>query len=501
MNSSKQVQTLALLFGVPLTVTLWPSSTPPDPRAGLVANLAFVEANGAAWHLTEPDIAIGPSFQMVVAIHHQNIGPQDLRYGYRKPEGPEWESTFTTGSIPFDLELPWSNDLFTNSIADPTVAYDASTGGFVCAALANLLRIPGQPLLQGSGIITSTWTESAGWSLWSVVDYAPAIPMVSIRTTDKPSIVAGESGEFYLTWLNTALHDTMEKKNTMGWARSIDSGLTWVTGVVEDELGDTVTSGYAPQPATAPNRPLYISHAIGLNIGDIRFLEGTDEVGGGMSFNRLFRSQFRPLKLEFERVPESAIAGKDIKCRHVPVIAVDDGNLDSFYFAFQERPMSTGTNADVFITRAHKEAGGYWGFDTRHGFSDPDPPDPVPPDPVDPETDQFLPIVDVDSNGDVHVIYYDDRRIDQLDNVVGPIYNIIYAVSTDAGASYTEFELDSGQNQPWLDLRLDPQHPGPREYVGLQVFESAAGPEVWVGALGTLDTTTEPTVIYGFEIK
>ena len=79
------------------------------------------------------------------------------------------------------------------------------------------------------------------------------------------------------------------------------------------------------------------------------------------------------------------------------------------------------------------------------------------------EKDQFLPSVTVDDQGRIHVIFYDDRNYEQTHNnppTLLPKFDVYYAVSTNQGATFTNFELYAVPAAPALEFSLTRSFPG-----------------------------------------
>lgn len=125
--------------------------------------------------------------------------------------------------------------------------------------------------------------------------------------------------------------------------------------------------------------------------------------------------------------------------------------------------------------------------------------------PEDPDTTQWLPMITVDPNGDVHVIYYDDLMFSQLYTDTEAKYDLAYAVSRNKGQSYTITRWSvPGGNAAWLDTNLLDDGPTtweimPREYNGLTFWPVGNGTvEVWAAFCGTDVGDTLSSVIWAF---
>jgi hypothetical protein len=115
-------------------------------------------------------------------------------------------------------------------------------------------------------------------------------------------------------------------------------------------------------------------------------------------------------------------------------------------------------------------------------------------------------MIDVDENGGIHVIFYDDRRYnqesDQPDsdpNAPPSKYDVFYAYSNNSGQSFDNFELFEDPDEPALDLNL--QVSGRfqlRDYIGIDV----RGDRVFTSFMGasTQDQNNNKSVIWSSQI-
>jgi hypothetical protein len=60
----------------------------------------------------------------------------------------------------------------------------------------------------------------------------------------------------------------------------------------------------------------------------------------------------------------------------------------------------------------------------------------------DPAGDQFFPWLEVDSEGRIHMLFYDTRGIAQNDNAANMTFNAYYSYSDDGGETWSEFQLN-----------------------------------------------------------
>jgi len=114
------------------------------------------------------------------------------------------------------------------------------------------------------------------------------------------------------------------------------------------------------------------------------------------------------------------------------------------------------------------------------------------------ETDQFLPRVDVAPNGNVHIIYYDDREYPQADDDPTPRFDVFYAWASGSQLNFQDpghtFELcDDPQNNclatvPAVDFALPAMAFVFGDYIGIDV---GAG-RVWTSFMGHAPYPRDP---------
>jgi hypothetical protein len=145
---------------------------------------------------------------------------------------------------------------------------------------------------------------------------------------------------------------------------------------------------------------------------------------------------------------------------------------------------------NIYCVRLDNDGLGNWSQGTAQRVNN-DPPDP-------PGTgtrpDQFIPAAAVDTQGRVHIVFYDNRAY--CPGVLCVSTNIwfdaYYAISTDHGASFENYSLrmpnsvSPAVSSSWY----------PREYNGITAVDTPGQTEVWIAYAGKDQTQ----VIYGNKV-
>ena len=123
-------------------------------------------------------------------------------------------------------------------------------------------------------------------------------------------------------------------------------------------------------------------------------------------------------------------------------------------------------------------------------------------------------MIDVGEDGDIHVIFYDDRRYNDLSDqkdffgTTNPKYDVYYAFTDDQGENWDNIELFADPAEPTIDYADLPAGPKflVRDYIGIDV----GADRVWTCFMGTADAdlpdpndpndTRDPSVIWSSQI-
>jgi len=422
---------------------------------------------------------------MTVFIHDdRDVGSNNrIGYAYRDATGSWIEGL--TPTLATD-GVTWYD---AHTFADPSVAYDAAgqtetaDGGFLCAALAR----------KGAGsalhklVLVSRYDPGSGmWSDWlELKEGASGVP----TQVDKPFLVAGGDDEFYVVWSNG--QGGMGGEG-YGCSRTVNGGLAWVATdpIVDVDTSVTVTGLFAMQPSVFGNRDLYVAYHAEQD--KFRFLRGTDDNSGpsgnnGVVFRHL-RGPGTPLGPAVE-VPIDASFFQSLPTYLPGVtaggstmqIAVDPTNIRRLYVAYHDEHPNQAGNSEVYVRTLDAR-----GFDW---FLGPEklvywPSEPSSGCPEDEHTDQFLPMITVDGEGRVHVLYLDDGGICQDDSVGNTArFNVTYAVSCDGAQTFFNITLGPAPGSPnaaYVDFFWETDGWNPREYNGFTFVEGLfGGTTVW----------------------
>jgi len=407
-------------------------------------------------------------------------------------------------------------------LTDPSVAYDLVTGDFlVCAMTRDLTRIvvarydaqanpsafnPWEVVLQSSGI-DKTWIVAGEvFKMVPPPGFAGPIPEIRLQ-------------EFYITSDGAA---------GLKYLRSMDGGQNWIGGDALTDLNNS-NSGISPVTVPAPRvynkRPLYVAFVkdlfhveflrgddvnSGVHAGEVQFTHLIDDGNGqnlSVDFNWSRLAQILPVP------PESITIGARGPGFD---LSPDPTDANRLFFVYHDTPTADPNDArfldlNIYLRVLTRVSGARWSIDpplNQLGILVADDSDPLV------ETDQFLPSMDVDANGEIHIVYYDDQDFSQNDSdfcpTACPRFDVVDAVSDTGGASWQYFELcDDPQNgcastEPAVDFRdLEGQEPGSqfalRDYIGIDVRNA----RVWTSFMGTSDerdTNPDKSVIWSTQI-
>lgn len=96
-----------------------------------------------------------------------------------------------------------------------------------------------------------------------------------------------------------------------------------------------------------------------------------------------------------------------------------------------------------------------------------------------PPGDQFLPWIDVDGKGRVHVLYFDTRRNPIADSSPSALVDVYYAVSEDGGASFKELRLTADPIDS-SKTNWSAHQPGKLQWLGDYLGMASAGDSVYL---------------------
>jgi hypothetical protein len=180
-------------------------------------------------------------------------------------------------------------------------------------------------------------------------------------------------------------------------------------------------------------------------------------------------------------VGESQVAGRHFVCFHDSA-PNDNGDMNVYLLRFERLPLAD-----------------YWAV-TCVQVND---------EPPGSTADQFTPVMDVDSRGWIHMVYYDNQPAAGNPGL-GMKYDAWYALSTDHGQTFQRWNLRTNpEAQVALNIELRGNGILPnwsvREYNGIALYESGNQTRVWTTYSGTTrpgpgEDSNHRTVIYGQQI-
>jgi hypothetical protein len=103
--------------------------------------------------------------------------------------------------------------------------------------------------------------------------------------------------------------------------------------------------------------------------------------------------------------------------------------------------------------------------------------------------DQFMPWIETDATGRVHVVYFDSRHTNQADNVVHGMFDAYYAYSEDGGNTWNESRL-TATSWDSDDDGLDRPNQFLGDYLGMAVTGETVWPVYPATTNGNTDTFT-----------
>ncbi|MFO0839259.1 MAG: hypothetical protein U1D55_12140 [Phycisphaerae bacterium] len=467
------------------------------------------QTNESIW---ETSIAAGSS--RAVAVYNFGGRGDELPVGYAVADlvGGQWvwqsDHTMPSGEHPRSF--------------DPTVAYNPLLNTFIVCA--HISSAPNCSLRVG----VSHFNAATGlFGEWKRIEDECGDPEIS----DRPTILAGFNGldepamgavtptfhqEYYIVWY---------RSDKMFYAHSTDDGINWVTGSMPG-------SGNHPNAAVYQGGPLYVAYRDPTVGFKFKFLKGTDNANGTVSFVPLSLRNPDGSTLEFVDpvcggvlglVPNYYVQdGRLSSLLTLPWIAADPTNPDRLYLVYHALdrtccpgspncPQAADEDVNVYLRRLTRLTGDTWEVSAAVKVNDDDPPNAETP------SDQFLPSIHVDSQGRIHVAFYDDRDFPtQRDGgATEPNrFNAYYARSTDGGLTFDHVDqrlfLDSnpqldppaGDLSPTVPLSADWEM---GEYLGITSYRNpvTGATAIWTSFNGItpLDTNgSDKSVIWASRV-
>lgn len=367
------------------------------------------------------DNAGGTAAANETTIATSNLFPAVLVAGWNDwREGDPNNPTRDDGSrigvgLSFDGGASWSDmvlrppvEFQTRTEGDPMTAYDDRTGTLWVGGISFITN-PGDK----DAIFVAR--KDAGAS-----EFGPSVVVNDGGFPDKGWMAAGmtpgnpNSTNLYVT-------------TSQGLSRSFDMGDSWVGP-------DFIDQGQGLLPRVGKDGMLYIAYK-GFNVNSSKLLLKRSSDGGSTFEPPILQPGFTIATLLDVSQSTTRFPGR-FKVFHFAYLAVDPRN-DMLFVVYHDTTNFTicenGTincNVDLWFTKS-VDQGTTW---TTPVVINGD---------ADPPGDQFFPWIEVDQQGNLHVVFLDSRHTDQDDNVEHGMFDAYYAFSNDAGTTWQEHRLTS----------------------------------------------------------
>lgn len=467
------------------------------------------------------ETAVATDGATAIAVYHRGKAEQS----------PKKKIAYSVGSYdPNNPSQPWTWEEKGLIIADeydvtfdPSIVYDPTSEEFVCVAAGYYTPDEEKQIIVSFYDPNEAVPEFGAWT--PVARRLDDLQDPNDNAlVDKPWLVAGENTiwgrELYIVWFDAPAGE----QAGYAYARSVDGGQTWSWDEIKVD-SNRITGIFCAQPACRqrvhepneptydpddPNNPfegdpLYIAYRHDNNT--IGFLAGMDDNSDpnnpGLTFSYLTGAtqieHQAPLDGELPLDDQQVIpvplriqtnaAGMDLSyhvpgmfdVKTTPWLVVDPTDANRLFAVYQDviddQDPNIDYDVDVFVQKITRD-GDDWVAHARvrvnQNYEDPNDPN---------SSDQFTPTVIIDNDGNLHVIYYDDRRWPEQNDGpphTGDKFDVYYAISTDHGATWEERLLyavdpEDPNEVPSLDPSYDDYGApygkfGPFEYPGLAYY-------------------------------
>jgi hypothetical protein len=324
----------------------------------------------------------------------------------------------------------------------------------------------------------------------TIADFSQFIPN---QVVDKPWIVNRGGEELAVVFY----HGQYYPGSDYGYCRSSDGGANWTTADVLPD-GAEVSGRFCAQPAVGADGKLYVAYVAG-PCGEgtptpIRFLVGRSGTNNTINFRTLKQLDGNPLQV-FIRVcgesPLPVIPAPGLVAKAVPYLVGDPSNANRLYLIYHDYTELDPSDMNIYCVRLDNDGLGNWSSGVAQRVNNDAPPDGTQPD-------QFIPAAAVDTQGRVHVIFYDNREVCPGTCGTSTVqYDEYYALSTDHGASFTNYSLRIPALDPHAVSFTAPSNLWyPREYNGITAVDTPGQTKIWIAYAGKNETNITQ-VIYG----
>lgn len=365
-----------------------PLAVRPSARGGpVVGPPRRVDVTGGTFNAVEPSIVAGGT-ELVAAWNDERrpagVGAWSLGASISLDRGETWHDCL--------LAPPGANE--TDFEGDPMTAYDPRTGYFWVGGVTFFG--------ENSSIYVARKAPGAA-------GFEPLVVINDESTFDKGWLAAGRGPSSPST---TRLYVAYN----LGLQTSADLGATWSAVTPLDPLG----IGFHPR--VGPGGELYVSYW-DFDLGNWIYRS----LDGGQTIQGPFRTATR---IETWNTQDGTRAPGSFRLANISFLAVDptSGTLYSAYHDVT-RVTSGESDLDVYLTRS-TDQGSTWST-----------PLPVTASASNPPADQFIPWLEVDQRGRLHLLFFDTRHAAQSDNDANALVDVYYALSEDGGDTWAEIRL------------------------------------------------------------
>ncbi|RLF34209.1 MAG: hypothetical protein DRN07_00575, partial [Thermoplasmata archaeon] len=382
--------------------------------------------------------------QVLLAAYNDNpysFG-SGIGYGYSTDGGATW----TTGNLPFPFNPLTGMNM--DQEFDPTATSD-TLGNLYIGHIAS--EIGGS-----SGLYVHKSTNGGGTWLSPVtvaLDGPPSgDPDPLYRFNDRCQMTADTfsgspyTNNIYITWIKDRGFHMPQPWSDVYFSYSTNQGVSFSSAVRINDIGHDM--GNMPIPAVAPNGTVYVVWMdYNVTSGGNGTIYLDKSFDGGVTWGTdQFVAQINlpPLRLN------TAAGFTDVLAKGGTPIAVSPTNSSELYIVYAADPDGNGTDeADIFFIKS-TDGGSSWSSPLRVNDDST-------------KNDQFLPWMDVKSDGTIDIAWY-DRRNDVNDS----LWDVYFAKSTDGGSSFS-------QNIQLNDISFPtPTNLWMGEYLGLAVDSNYA---------------------------
>jgi hypothetical protein len=473
-------------------------------QSPLIHERAIIDFGTPGYQVWNAFVAAGPRHRLALCTSgvpvHSTFQPDTawlIRAQTNDDASTEWSSAEIDPCPQGPGGWEWATAAY-NRVSYGGALADASDG-FVIAAHDN------------GSIWVSHYTPGAGFDCTSPCTGAPAgnwraLGVAPQGHNHKPCIVAGAPNEFFIVCSHGPPPNFIVTE--MLYAHSTDGGCTWNGGIVSDAQGAPLIASFPTQSAVASDGRLYIGYTEPYTI---HFAVG-EKNGDLLTFHELLDEASQPVQvvwsyLEPDVPPIALPSGTSMEVIRVPYLVADPTNSGRLYLLYHDSESADPAHPEYLdtnvycVTLRRSGANGPWHAGPRVKVN-------TEVDAAGTSSDQWMPAATVDQLGRLHVIFYDNSSHGECGGAVpGTRYDVYYALSTDHGETFKNFNLRTCDERAPLDLgyalqaNQDPTW-SPHMYNGIASTSTESETRVWATYTGvsSQDPGAIKSVIYASEI-